>query len=153
MTTPTNDRSSSPSPSSNLPSSGKEGQPNTPNPSPAAPSSQISQSDDYTASIVEGDWVVVAPSTVPGREAPGSLSDTSSKAHNSGLQITRADVEENLVGKLAALFAERGDAVQGDREVQELVEREFAASGVDLGIEREGDGEEDSGKLVDRRGE
>ncbi|KAI7277221.1 hypothetical protein KC345_g6737 [Hortaea werneckii] len=151
MTAPTNDRSTPPSPSSNTPAPGKEGQFNTSNPPPDHPSPRTSQSDDHTTSIVEGDWVAILPLSVTGREGPDDLSGTSSEGHDNGQRITRADVEENLVGKLAALFAEREGRVQGDREVQELVERELAAYDVGLGIEREGDGEDDAGKMLERR--
>lgn len=149
MTTPTNDRSSPLSPSSNTPGFGKEGQSNASNSPPAPPSPQSSQSDDHTTSVVEGDWVVIVPSSVAGSEAPGDFSGTSGKAYD---EITRAGVEENVVEKLAALLAEREGDVQGEREVQELVERELAVYGVDSEIEREADGEEDAGKLVEGRG-
>lgn len=152
MAEPTMGRSSSPSPSSNTPGFGKEGQSNASNSPPAPPSPQSSQSDDHTTSVVEGDWVVIVPSSVAGSEAPGDFSGTSGKAYDDGKHITRADVEENMVGKLAALLAEREGAVRGDIEVQELVERELGAYGVDLGMEKEGVEDENTRNLVGRRG-
>lgn len=53
----------------------------------------------------------------------------------------RAGAEENVIGRLAARLAEREGGVQGDREVQKLVERGLRAYCVDLGMERERDGE------------
>lgn len=96
--------------------------------------------------------MAILPLSVAGREAPDDFSGTSSNVHESGQHFACADVEENLVGKLAAWLAERGDSGHGDREVQELVERELAAYRVDLGMEREGDEEDDAGKMVKTRG-
>ncbi|KAI7490890.1 hypothetical protein KC351_g333 [Hortaea werneckii] len=178
MAVPANCRSSLPSPSSNAQCSGKEGQSNTSNRPPASQSPQISQSDGHTESIVGGDWMAVFPSSTAGSEAPGDLSASFSEAHettsragsaNRGMDNSgdrgkhegyksreddmRADGEENVIGKLAARLAEREGSVQGDREAQELVDRELRAYGVDLGMEREGDGEDDAEKTVMESGQ
>ncbi|KAI7479413.1 hypothetical protein KC357_g4199 [Hortaea werneckii] len=177
MTGPTNCRSSSPSPSSSRPGPGKEGQSNTSKPPPAPSSPQTSQSDDHTTSIVEGDWVAINSSSVPGSKSSRDLSASFSEAHDTTSRAGSvdqnmsdseekgdledfgsreegmgADAEENVIGKLAARLAEREGGVQGDREVQELVERGLRAYGIDLGSEREGDGEEDADIMVKTRG-
>ncbi|KAI6792190.1 hypothetical protein KC361_g6892 [Hortaea werneckii] len=177
MTVPTKGHFSSPSSSSNTSGPGKEGQSNTSNPPPAPRSPRTSQSDDHTTSIVEGDWVAINSSSVPGSKSSSDLSASSSEAHDTtsracsadrgmddsgdrgkhkgyGSQedAMRADEELNVIGKLATRLAEREGGVRGEREVQELVERELRAYGVYLGMEREGAGEGDAEKTVERRG-
>ncbi|KAI7366171.1 hypothetical protein KC354_g4318 [Hortaea werneckii] len=179
MAKATKDSSSSPSPSSNASAPNKGGQYKTLDPPPAPPSLQPSQPDDHTESIVEGDWVAITPSSVPGSESPGDLSASMSEAHDTvslgscidqgtvdsegqGEQEgyggaeddTGAEAEENLIGKLAARLAEMGGVVRGEEEVMELVERELRAYGMDLEMEREGVEEgEDGKKMGERRGE
>ncbi|GAB1739807.1 hypothetical protein NU219Hw_g4742t1 [Hortaea werneckii] len=158
MTKPTNQRSTSPSPSANTPGFSKGGQSNTSIPPPAPTSPQTSEPDDHTESIVEGDWVIIPPLSIPGSESPGDLPATKKEPYDtipvagsvderpvdsedrwgyegygSGEDDTVADVEENVIGKLAARLAEREDVVQGEEEVKELVERELRGYGIDLG--------------------
>ncbi|KAI6915128.1 hypothetical protein KC318_g183 [Hortaea werneckii] len=177
MPKPTNGRSSSPFPSSNTSGRHKGVQSITSDAPPAPSGPQTSQPDDHTDSIVEGDWVAITSSSVPGSEAPGDLSASMSVAHDtlsvprsvdqgtvdpedqgehegyaSGEDDMGADGEENMVGKLAARLAEMGSVVQGEEDVMELVERELRAYGVDLGIEREGKEEEDGKEIVERKG-
>ncbi|KAI7205418.1 hypothetical protein KC316_g256 [Hortaea werneckii] len=146
---------------------------------PPAPSSpQTSQPNDHTENIVEGDWVAINPSSVPGSEALGDLFASMSEAYDtvslggcidqgtvdsedegqregygSSEDDMEADVEENMVEKLAARLVEMGDSVRGEEEVMELVERELRAYGVDLGMEREGNEEVDRKETGERRGE
>ncbi|KAI7213940.1 hypothetical protein KC333_g6297 [Hortaea werneckii] len=175
MAKPMNGRSSSPLPFSKTSSLSNGGQSITSTPAPAPSSPQPSQPDDHTESIVEGDWVAITPSSVPGSETPGDLSASASKAHDTVLaprsfdqsaaesedegeqegygsaeDDTGVDVEENVVGKLAARLAEMGGIVQ-EEDVEKLVERELRAYGVDLGMEREG--EVDGKKMGERRRE
>ncbi|KAI7420092.1 hypothetical protein KC336_g9111 [Hortaea werneckii] len=91
MTVPTNRRSSSSSPSSEASGPGKEGQSNTSNRPPAHTSSQTSQSDGHTESIVEGDWVAILPSSVAGSEAPGDLSAMANEVHDTTSRAGSAD--------------------------------------------------------------
>ncbi|KAI6844142.1 hypothetical protein KC340_g2367 [Hortaea werneckii] len=82
MAKPTNGRSSSPSPSSDASGPGEGGQSITSNPAPAPSSLRTSQSGDHTESLVEGDWVAITSSSVPGSESPGDLSASTSEAHD-----------------------------------------------------------------------
>lgn len=178
MAKPTSGRTSSPFPSSNASDPRDGGQYNTSTPPPAPSSPQTPQPSDHTESIVEGDWVAINPSAALGNGSPGGLSATTNEpddtiplgggfdqgkvdpedereqgGYASGEDDRGADVEENLVGKLAARLAEMGDSLRGEEDVKELVERELRAYGVDLGMEREGDEEEDGKEMVGRRGE
>ncbi|KAI7158007.1 hypothetical protein KC349_g5170 [Hortaea werneckii] len=177
MAKPTSGRSSSPSQSSNALDPGKGGQYDIPALPPAPRSPQTSQPDDHTESIVEGDWVAITYSSVPGSEAPGDLSASMSEAHDTVLALPsfdqgtvdlegqgeqegygsaeddmEADVEENVVGKLAVRLAEMGGIVR-EEDVRELVERELRAYRVELGMEREGEEEEHGKKMGEKRGE
>lgn len=158
MTKPTNQLSSSPSPSSDATGPCKGGQSITSDPPPARTSAQTSQPDDCIEGIVEGDWVIIPPLLIPGSESPGDLPATTKKPYDtipvagsvderpvdsedrwgyegygSGEDDTVAGMEENMIGKLAARLAEKGGIVQGEGEVKELVERELRAYGVHFG--------------------